>query len=459
MTRTEAVSKFRAFIRLKHFSRSTEQSYCYYFEKFCVHSESLPPNLPTEKRIESFLGGFAGASASSQNVAFNAVLCFYRNVLGVEPKGINALRARRPVHHRNAPAPADTRAILNFIAGHEEAQVSLVCDLIYGVGARVSEPLNLRIRDVQFEPAPGHLILRQAKQHKDRVVPMPDALFHRLVAQMEYAHSIWKREGDRWPVKLPGLLHVKYPHAQFDWAWFWLFPARGACQDERTGLMVRWRLHEANIRRAMRRACLALKLSVLPHELRHGYATDCLNAGVNPRALQREMGHSSLETTMGYCHAEPLSVRSPLDRPNATPPAAQFAEKSRGGVSAERAGARVYHVETSVHLSGKICEPLDRDPLLENKEISCSRVIEGGTRAYLLQKLKRLPRIEAEVLRPQNEQQQRMHRLFWELEQKDPRWLEATVAELVERTDVGNKASWLNTAMTSHPKIKRGPQP
>ena len=35
--------------------------------------------------------------------------------------------------------------------------------------------------------------------------------------------------------------------------------------------------------------------------------------GVNPRAIQMVMGHSSLETTMGYLHTESLSVDSPLE--------------------------------------------------------------------------------------------------------------------------------------------------
>ena len=47
--------------------------------------------------------------------------------------------------------------------------------------------------------------------------------------------------------------------------------------------------------------------------LRHAYATHTLNAGQNPRAIQQSMGHSQLETTMGYLHAEALSVKSPLE--------------------------------------------------------------------------------------------------------------------------------------------------
>jgi len=72
-------------------------------------------------------------------------------------------------------------------------------------------------------------------------------------------------------------------------------------------------MHEANVQRAIRDARRKLGISVLPHELRHGYATHCLERGTNPRAIQQAMGHKSLETTMGYLHAESLSVRSPLD--------------------------------------------------------------------------------------------------------------------------------------------------
>ena len=72
-------------------------------------------------------------------------------------------------------------------------------------------------------------------------------------------------------------------------------------------------MHEANVQHAVKQARRQLGISVLPHELRHGYATHCLERGTNPRAIQQAMGHKSLETTMGYLHAESLSVRSPLD--------------------------------------------------------------------------------------------------------------------------------------------------
>jgi hypothetical protein len=72
-------------------------------------------------------------------------------------------------------------------------------------------------------------------------------------------------------------------------------------------------MHEVNVQRAVKHARRRLGLSVLPHELHHAYATHCLDRGTNPRAIQEAMGHKSLETTMGYLHAESLSVHSPLE--------------------------------------------------------------------------------------------------------------------------------------------------
>ena len=88
-------------------------------------------------------------------------------------------------------------------------------------------------------------------------------------------------------------------------------------------------MHEANVQRAVKQARLKLGISVLPHELRHGYATHCLERGANPRAIQQVMGHKSLETTMGYLHAD--SLRHPkLSR--SVPKIRGADEKSTGAI-------------------------------------------------------------------------------------------------------------------------------
>jgi hypothetical protein len=89
---------------------------------------------------------------------------------------------------------------------------------------------------------------------------------------------------------------------QFAWPWAWLFPAHHICRHPRTGQLVRYRMHEAHVQNAIRQARRQLGIMVLPHELRHAYATHCLERGTNPRAIQEAMGHANLETTMERGH-------------------------------------------------------------------------------------------------------------------------------------------------------------
>jgi integrase len=189
---------------------------------------------------------------------------------------------------------------------------NLIARMLYGCGLRVSEPLNLRIKDVDFQRA--RLCIRGAKGGNDRMVTLPSVLVPELTQQLNLAQAVWQRDKqNRTPVMLPPGLRRKYPENQFVWPWAWLFPAHHPCRDPRTGLVVRYRMHEANVQRAVKAARRRLGISVLPHESRHGYATHCLERGSNPRAIQQAMGHKCLETTMGYLHAESLSVRSPLE--------------------------------------------------------------------------------------------------------------------------------------------------
>jgi hypothetical protein len=78
-----------------------------------------------------------------------------------------------------------------------------------------------------------------------------------------------------------------------------------------------------------------------------------------------------------------------------------------------------------------------------------SRLGRENERAYLLQKLKLMPRVQQEIMRPQNDDQRRMGRLFWKAEEKDVEWLKGIIGDLSTRTDVANKAAWLNKSLTT----------
>ncbi len=315
MNPSEAIKKARAVIRRQHKTISTEQSYLHWLQRYIKTIQSMPSTLTSEAKMERFLSELAlrhDVSASTQNQAFNAILFFYRDVLGQELKNVQALRATRPAQLRHAPTVEETRQLLAKVRDVGGYPVNLIVRLLYGCGLRVSEPLNLRIKDVDL--ANGRITLKDAKGGKDRVMSLPCSVTEEIRSQMDYARAVWQRDGRaRIPLEIPGQLAKKYPEYRFAWPWAWLFPQRHPCKHPRTGELVRYRMHEANVQQGVKEARRQLGIMVLPHELRHAYATHCLDRGTNIKALKEAMGHAQITTTEGYCHAEALSVKSPLD--------------------------------------------------------------------------------------------------------------------------------------------------
>jgi integrase len=143
---------------------------------------------------------------------------------------------------------------------------NLIARMLYGCGLRVTEPLNLRSKDLDLERR--SLCIRGAKGGNDRVVPLPECLVRELTQQMQFARAVWQRDKqNRTPLMLPHRLARKYPEYRFSWGWAWLFPAHYPCRDPITGAIVRFRMHEANVQRAVKQARRKLGISVLPHEL------------------------------------------------------------------------------------------------------------------------------------------------------------------------------------------------
>jgi len=314
MSTEEAVDRMSSVLRRKHLALATEQSYCGWLRRYCRFLHDVKPEGTTEQKMAAFLTQLAKqqVSASTQNQAFNAILFFYREVMEVEVGRVDSLRAKQPVHLRTAPTVAEVRALLDQVQDVAGYPTRLILRMIYGMGLRVSEPLNVRLKDLDLKQS--RLILRGAKGGKDRALAIPCALSQELAGQVEFARAVHARDRAAGvPVPLPGLLGTKYPAWKLSPNWAWLFPAHGLCRAPRTGEVVRYRCLEVNVQRCCKAAAAKLHLEVTPHHLRHAYATHLLDRGVNMRALQLSMGHANVETTMGYCHADALAVPSPLE--------------------------------------------------------------------------------------------------------------------------------------------------
>jgi integron integrase len=318
----DAIHLVRETCVLRHLSLNTEKTYIHWLDRYgrFLKDPKLSP-LTTERKMKEFLTRLAisGVSASTQNQAFNALLFFYREVLKQELGPVKALRAKEPVAIRQAPTQQEVRELLATVSDIYGYPTRLIVHLLYGCGLRVSEPLNLRIKDIDL--AQGRLYVYQTKGNKGRVVLFPRCLAQPLERQLALAKTVASQDRGRGiPVALPGLLAKKYPWAETSERWAWIFPSKTTCRDPRSGREVRWRCHEANVQRSVREAAIRCNLEGLtPHYLRHAFATHALHGGAYVRDIQVVLGHNHLETTMRYLHCEASRVVSPLRDYTSTP--------------------------------------------------------------------------------------------------------------------------------------------
>ncbi len=312
------LAELRVALRRGHYATRTEKTYVDWTKRFLVFWRPIGREELTAERVAVFLEYLAvvrKVSANTQNQALNALVFLFREVLQREVGEIGAVQ--RAAERRRLPVVLAKREAAALFAEMNEPY-RMMARLMYGTGLRLMECVRLRVKDVDFEAL--QVVVRSGKGDKDRVTTLPTSLVEELRAHLEQVKMV--HEGDLkmgyGAVFLPDALRRKWPAAEREWKWQYVFPAPRVAVNQESGVVGRHHVHENSLQKAVTAAALKAKIDkrVSCHALRHSFATHLLEAGYDIRTVQELLGHTDVSTTMIYTHVlnrPGLAVRSPLD--------------------------------------------------------------------------------------------------------------------------------------------------
>jgi len=259
-------------LRLRNYSLKTIESYLNCLQNY-FDFKKIDLSKIDENNIKNFLLNKQDKNYASQtiNLYLNAVKFFYREVLKNYQK-INIKFAKRT---KKLPIVLSREEIKNIIESIKNTKHKLIVSLSYGAGLRVSEVINLKIKDINLNELTIHL--KNAKGKKDRITIFPKSIkkdFENLIAEKSPDETVFPSE-------------------------------RGGKLSERTLQKV--------FENALKKS--GIKKDASFHSLRHSFATHLLENGVDIRYVQELLGHANIRTTQIYTHlTNPAlkNIKSPL---------------------------------------------------------------------------------------------------------------------------------------------------
>lgn len=269
----ELLSKIEDELKLRNYSRKTIQSYLVCLKDYFKYIKNIKKD-PDIALIKKYLleRKEEGWAPQTVNLHLNAIKYFYREIY--KSKVFIDLKFAKT--SKKLPVVLSRKEIEQIINSIQNGKHKLLISLSYGAGLRVSEAVNLKIRDVNLDELTIHI--KNAKGNKDRITIFPEKLKADLSELMALQH------GNEY-----------------------LFESeRGGKLTERTAQMV--------FEKALKSANIQKDASF--HSLRHSFATHLLENGVDVRFVQELLGHQNIRTTQLYTKVTNPSlknIKSPLD--------------------------------------------------------------------------------------------------------------------------------------------------
>lgn len=273
MEKEEFLNKLKVELKISKNSNYTIRNYIRANSEILDFSKKDPDQLNIDD-VKLYMAERLSDQAASTIIVFLSALRYAFS--GILNNDITA-SIKRPKRERKIPAVLTKEEVKRLIGAIPTKKSKLMVTLTYACGFRVSELINLKIIDLNFEEMIGYV--RQAKGRKDRVFNIPQKMAKILQKQVE------KQKENNQEYLFSGL--------------------NGALSDRNIQKIVR---------NATKKAMIAKE--VHPHTLRHSFATHLLENGTDIRMIQELLGHADLSTTQIYTHIsteELKKISSPLD--------------------------------------------------------------------------------------------------------------------------------------------------
>ncbi len=262
----ELIKKLEEHLKLKNYSKETAKAYTSHVKKYLFSIENSP-NLQNArnyitKKLEK-------NDPSSVHHSIFAIEYFFKNILNTK------IYIPKPKRNKKLPIILTKEEIKAMINKTINIKHKLIIKLLYGCGLRVSEIINLKNHDLNFNEE--LIYIKLAKGKKDRFVKIPSSIKEELES------------------------YCKLNNTEL------LFPSN------RSGKLTKKTIAKI-VQNAAKKAGITKR--VYPHLLRHSFATHLLEQGTDLKIIQKLLGHSDIKTTQLYTQISQQSIkniRSPLD--------------------------------------------------------------------------------------------------------------------------------------------------
>lgn len=275
-----------AALQLSGKGERTQESYIREVRLLAQFYHKSPDRISAQELQRYFLhrNNVDGLAPASMRLCYSGIRFFYQHVLKRDGDTLTLIRPQ--ITHR-LPAVLSVEEVKRLLASATPLHNHVYFTTVSSLGLRLHEALYLQVSDIDGPRLQVHV--HRGKGAKDRYVPLPTDTLALL-------RTYWKTHRHQ----------------------TWLFPATGRDQKQSSSAvspMSRSSVQGA-FRKAKHRAGIT-KTGVAIHTLRHSYATHLLEAGVNPRLIQRYLGHTQLDTTMVYLHLTHKGHEDAYERLNA----------------------------------------------------------------------------------------------------------------------------------------------